>query len=63
MEIVKKVLTDAFVLKPRVFEDDRGYFYESFNDKVFELLTGVKINFIQDNQSYSSKGTLRGVHF
>ncbi|MDA9792201.1 dTDP-4-dehydrorhamnose 3,5-epimerase [Schleiferiaceae bacterium] len=63
MEIAEKVLTDAFVLKPRVFKDDRGYFYESFSDKVFESLIGVKINFIQDNQSYSSKGTLRGLHF
>ncbi|MDA9050989.1 dTDP-4-dehydrorhamnose 3,5-epimerase [Schleiferiaceae bacterium] len=63
MEIVEKVLTDAFVLKPRVFKDERGYFYESFNDNVFESLTGIKVNFIQDNQSYSSKGTLRGLHF
>ena len=50
-------------LRPRVFKDDRGYFYESFNDKVFESLSGSKVNFIQDNQSYSSKGTLRGLHF
>ena len=63
MEVVTKVLTDAFVLKPRVFEDERGYFYESFNEKVFESLTDLKVNFIQDNQSYSSKGTLRGLHF
>ena len=63
MEIVEKVLTDAIVLKPRVFEDERGYFYESFNDKVFESLVGIEGNFIQDNQSYSSKGTLRGLHF
>ena len=63
MEIVEKVLTDAFVLKPIVFKDDRGYFYESFNEKVFESLTGIQANFIQDNQSYSSKGTLRGLHF
>ena len=63
MELVEKVLTDAFVLKPRVFKDDRGYFYESFNEKVFKSLTGVKVDFIQDNQSYSSKGTLRGLHF
>ena len=63
MEIVEKVLTDAFVLKPRVFKDERGYFYESFNEKVFESLTGIPANFIQDNQSYSSKGTLRGLHF
>ena len=63
MEIVKKVLTDAIVFKPRVFEDDRGYFYESFNEGVFEALTGCTVNFIQDNQSYSTKGTLRGLHF
>ena len=63
MELVEKVLTDAFVLKPRVFKDERGYFYESFNDKVFGSLTGIQANFIQDNQSYSSKGTLRGLHF
>jgi len=63
MEIVEKVLTDAFVLKPKVFKDDRGYFYESFNEKVFESLSGIKVNFIQDNQSFSSKGTLRGLHF
>ena len=63
MEVVEKVLTDAFVLKPRVFKDDRGYFYESFNEIIFESLTGSKANFIQDNQSHSSKGTLRGLHF
>ena len=63
MKIVEKVLTDAFVLKPSVFNDDRGYFYESFNDKAFEAFSGVKVDFIQDNQSYSSKGTLRGLHF
>ena len=63
MIIVEKVLTDAFVLKPRVFNDDRGYFYETFNDKVFASLSGIKVDFIQDNQSYSSKGTLRGLHF
>jgi dTDP-4-dehydrorhamnose 3,5-epimerase len=63
MEIIEKVLTDAYVLKPRVIEDERGYFYESFNERVFEALVDTKVNFIQDNQSYSSKGTLRGLHF
>ena len=63
MKIVEKVLTDAYVLKPKVLQDERGYFYESFNAKVFESLTGTKVNFIQDNQSCSSKGTLRGLHF
>ena len=63
MEKVEKVLTDAFVLKPRVYKDERGYFYESFNEKVFQSLSGIRVNFIQDNQSYSSMGTLRGLHF
>ena len=63
MEIVEKVLTDALVLRPRVFKDERGYFYESFNEQVFESLTDLKVNFIQDNQSRSSKGTLRGLHY
>ena len=63
MEIIKKVLTDALILKPRVFKDDRGYFYESFNERVFESLAGMNTNFIQDNQSSSSRGTLRGLHF
>lgn len=63
MEIEDKVLSDALVLKPRVFQDERGYFYESFNENVFESLTGMKVNFIQDNQSHSAKGTLRGLHF
>lgn len=63
MEIIEKVLTDAFVLKPRVFKDDRGHFYESFNEKVLESILGTKIDFIQDNQSCSSKGVLRGLHF
>lgn len=63
MEIVKQVLTDAFVLKPRVFEDERGYFYESFNDQKLTETVGKEFNFVQDNQSLSSKGTLRGFHF
>ena len=63
MEEIEKVLTDAFVLKPRVFQDDRGYFYESYNQKSFEKAIGKMVDFIQDNQSHSSKGTLRGLHF
>jgi len=63
MEIIKKVLTDAVVLKPRVYEDDRGYFYESFNESRFNDQIGKEYNFVQDNQSFSTKGTLRGLHF
>lgn len=63
MDIIEKVLSDAYILKPKIFEDDRGYFYESFNAKSFESIVGAKIDFIQDNQSCSSKGILRGLHF
>jgi dTDP-4-dehydrorhamnose 3,5-epimerase len=63
MEIVERVLGDAFVIKPSVFVDGRGYFFESFSERLFESISGIKVNFIQDNQSYSSKGVLRGLHF
>ena len=54
MEIVERVLGDAFVIKPSVFVDGRGYFFESFSERLFESISGIKVNFIQDNQSYSS---------
>ena len=63
MEIVENVLTDAFILKPNVLKDNRGYFFESYNERILESLAGIKVSFIQDNQSVSSKGTLRGLHF
>lgn len=58
--------TDAegcFIIEPRVFEDKRGYFYESFNYRLFENYSGSSINFVQDNESFSQKGVLRGLHF
>lgn len=63
MKILNVVLTDALILQPKVLQDDRGYFYESFNTQRFEDLVGNKVTFVQDNQSRSSKGTLRGLHF
>ncbi|MFH1749525.1 MAG: dTDP-4-dehydrorhamnose 3,5-epimerase [bacterium] len=50
------------VITPKVFEDDRGFFLESYNKKVFEE-NGIDVNFVQDNHSHSSKGILRGLHF
>lgn len=50
-------------MKPNVFRDERGVFYETYNQTVFEKNTGLKVNFVQDNQSVSSKGVLRGLHF
>lgn len=63
MVIEETYLKDCFVITPKVFEDERGYFFESFNQKTFEAETGLKVNFVQDNQSKSSKGVLRGLHF
>lgn len=63
MIIEETYLKGSFVITPTVFEDDRGYFFESFNKKVFEAETGIISNFVQDNQSKSSKGVLRGLHF
>ena len=51
------------MLTPKVFGDDRGFFYESFNGKVFENLTGLQRQFVQDNHSKSQKGVLRGLHY
>ena len=56
-------LKDLFVIQPKVFEDSRGYFYESFNQRIFESGLEKKIAFYQDNQSRSQKNVLRGLHF
>jgi dTDP-4-dehydrorhamnose 3,5-epimerase len=63
LELQKTPLKDCFLLKPSVFQDERGLFYETYNQKLFEKITGIKVNFVQDNQSVSSKGVLRGLHF
>jgi dTDP-4-dehydrorhamnose 3,5-epimerase len=62
MEFEEIFIKGAFLLKPKVFEDSRGYFFESFNREGFEKNIGV-VNFIQDNESKSSAGVLRGLHF
>ena len=62
MEVEETGLGGCFIIKPRVFEDERGYFFESFNAKTFGDLTGFEGNFVQDNQSYSSYGVIRGLH-
>jgi dTDP-4-dehydrorhamnose 3,5-epimerase len=56
-------LKDCYLIKPKVFDDHRGYFFESFNADTFQEMTGLIINFVQDNESKSSKGVLRGLHF
>ena len=62
--IVKETkLSGCFVLEPRLFEDDRGYFFESYNADDFSKAVGQNINFVQDNQSYSTKGVIRALHY
>ena len=63
MKIEVTKIKDLFLIYPSIFKDKRGYFFESFNQKKFEELTNIKTNFVQDNQSLSSKGVLRGLHF
>lgn len=63
MQIIKTEIPDVLIFEPKVFGDDRGFFYESFNQKIFEEAVGSKIEFIQDNHSKSTKGVLRGLHF
>lgn len=63
MQVVKTAIPDVLILEPKVFGDDRGFFFESFNQQQFEALTGVKANFVQDNHSKSAKNVLRGLHY
>ncbi len=62
MEIQETGLKDCLIIKPSVFEDARGYFFESFNQKTFEDKTGLSGKFVQDNQSFSAYGVIRGLH-
>ena len=63
MEIIRTEIEDVFIIEPRVFGDARGYFFESFNAAEFEAKSGVKTTFVQDNESKSKYGVLRGLHF
>ncbi len=63
MEFIKKSIPEIILIKPKVFGDERGYFTETFRQDKFEAAVGHPVNFIQDNESKSSKGVLRGLHF
>lgn len=63
MNVIKTEIPDVLIFEPKVFGDDRGFFFESFNQKIFEEAVGYKVNFVQDNHSKSSKGVLRGLHY
>ena len=62
MKVLQQVLNGALVLEPKVFEDDRGFFLESYNLRAFEEL-GIREQFVQDNHSYSKRSVLRGLHY
>lgn len=63
MKIEQTILKDCFIITDTVFGDNRGHFFESFHKQKFHQHTGLDINFVQDNQSSSTKGVLRGIHF
>ncbi len=63
MNVIKTAVPDVLIFEPKVFGDERGFFFESFNHKLFEEAVGYPVTFVQDNHSKSSKGVLRGLHY
>jgi len=63
MKVTRLAIHDLLLIEPQVYNDERGNFFESFNQIKFEEIIGSNINFVQDNQSYSTKGVLRGLHY
>jgi dTDP-4-dehydrorhamnose 3,5-epimerase len=63
MKATETDLSGCFILEPNVFSDNRGYFFESFNQERFNALVRKNVHFVQDNQSYSSKGVVRALHY
>jgi len=61
--VIPTAIPEVLILEPKVFGDDRGFFFESFNQLDFNLVTGLDLQFVQDNHSKSSKGVLRGLHY
>ena len=63
MQVIPTAISGCLILEPKIFSDDRGYFYESFNQQAFNESTRLDVTFVQDNQSQSVKGVLRGLHY
>jgi len=63
MDFIPTKLEGCFIIEPKIIKDERGYFMESFNEKTFQQGVNQEVHFVQDNQSYSSKGVLRGLHY
>jgi len=63
MKIIKTAIPDVLIIEPRVFADERGFFFESFNQRQWRKQTGLSTSFIQENHSRSGKNVLRGLHY
>lgn len=63
MQAIPTIITDVLLLEPKVFGDARGFFYESYNERVFRQVTGADVRFVQDNHSRSARHVLRGLHY
>src|ERR1035437_1160549 len=63
MNVIRTDIPDVLIVEPKVFGDERGFFFESFNARAFAEKTGVTANFVQDNHSRSGRGVLRGLHY
>src|SRR5690606_13738528 len=63
MNVIPTRIPDVLILEPTIFHDERGYFYESYNQKIFQQVTGLNVNFVQENVSRSKKNVLRGLHY
>jgi dTDP-4-dehydrorhamnose 3,5-epimerase len=63
MNFIPTKLEGCFIIEPKIINDERGYFMESFNENTFQKGTGKAVHFVQDNQSFSTKGVLRGLHY
>jgi len=63
MNIIETDLPEVLIIEPELFDDDRGFFYESYNKRKFEEAVGVSVEFVQDNHSKSTRGVLRGLHY
>lgn len=63
MKVIQTSIQGLFIIEPTLFHDDRGFFYESFNERAFNDQIGLDVNFVQDNHSHSKQGVLRGLHY
>lgn len=63
IQVTKTAISDVLIIQPKIFEDERGYFFEAFNEREFSAAIKQKVTFVQDNHSYSTRGVLRGLHY